>query len=244
MATIQSISQLPEAEKRLYICEKSFKKSYGDNLDRVVQLKGNAANEQALFMRLHLLMAVVMFHQNRRNESRVMLQMAESELSRLKVSDASLNLLVDMGYEVAESRIALRATQGVVEHAVTHIVNQRKDREEARRKSRAEKRLKIGRSKDKTWVNPRSLHVLVDMGFPQDLCEVALRKTDNNITRSVGEPSLAPFLLKHYLSKYLLPPRSNCCKRTRTSFAYNCWMTLFHPPKPLPNWNRWASTRP
>lgn len=163
-------------------------------------------------MRLHLLMAVVMFHQNRRNESRVMLQMAESELGRLKVSDASLNLLVDMGYEVAESRIALRATQGVVENAVTHIVKLRNEREDARRKSKAEKRLKIGRSKDQTWVNPRSLHVLIDMGFPQELCEVALRKTDNNITRSVFIHHA--FRFPHDYVLFRIVCRSKCCKKT------------------------------
>lgn len=32
--------QLPDAEKRLLICEQRFKKSYGENLNRLVALKG------------------------------------------------------------------------------------------------------------------------------------------------------------------------------------------------------------
>lgn len=149
-------------------------------------LKGNAANEQALIMRMHLMMAVVMFHQNRRTESRAMLQMAQRELNRLRVDESSLAMLVDMGYRLTESRIALRATQGVVENAVTYILQQREEREEARRKSRAENRLQIGKSKDKTWVNPRSLLTLIEMGFAKELCEVALRKTNNDVEQSVS----------------------------------------------------------
>lgn len=181
----QSISQLPEAEKRLSICEKSFKKSYGENLNRAITLKGNAANERALIMRLHLLMAVVMYHQNRRAEAQAMLQIADSEMSRLRISETSLTMLVEMGYDVVEARIALRACDGIVENAVTHIMQQRESRKEARRKANAERRLKVGKSKDTTWVNPRSLQALIDMGFDKDLCEVALRKTKNNVDESV-----------------------------------------------------------
>lgn len=182
---LQSVAQLPEAEQRLYICERSFKRSYGDNLDRVVLLKGNAANERALIMRLHLLQAVIMYHQNRRPEAATMLQLAAGELERLHVSEASLMALVEMGYEVVESRCALRACGGSVDEAITYIMRQRDERAAARRAGRAENRLRVGRSKDKAWVNPRSLNTLVEMGFEQALCEVALRKTDNDVQRAV-----------------------------------------------------------
>lgn len=54
-------------------------------------------NEKALIMRLHLLQAIVFFHQNRRLESQNMLMLAESEFNQLKISDASVTTLVDMG---------------------------------------------------------------------------------------------------------------------------------------------------
>lgn len=182
----QSVGQLPEAEQRLYICEKNFKRSYGDNLDRVVALKGNAANERALIMRLHLLQAVIMYHQNRRPEAASMLQLAEAELARLHISESALTTLVEMGYRVAEARVALRACGGSVEEAVGYVLRQREERAAARLKSRAEARLLVGKSRDKTWVNPRSLHALLEMGFEKQLCEVALRKTDNDLQRAVG----------------------------------------------------------
>lgn len=48
-------------------------------------------------MRLHLLQAIVLFHQNRRSESQNTLLLAETELNQLKISDESLMALVDMG---------------------------------------------------------------------------------------------------------------------------------------------------
>lgn len=91
------MTQLPDAEKRLAICEQNFKKSYGENLDRVVTLKGTAINEKALIMRLHLLQAILLFHRNQRQEARNQLFLTQTELNQLKVDESSVAALVDMG---------------------------------------------------------------------------------------------------------------------------------------------------
>jgi hypothetical protein len=56
-----------------------------------------AGNEAALFMRLHLLQAIVLFHQNRRQEASKLLARADSELSSLKLDDCSLSTLMELG---------------------------------------------------------------------------------------------------------------------------------------------------
>jgi hypothetical protein len=48
-------------------------------------------------MRLHLLQAVVLFHQNKRQEASKLLARAASELSSLKVDDYSLSTLMELG---------------------------------------------------------------------------------------------------------------------------------------------------
>lgn len=45
----------------------------------------------------------------------------------------------------------------------------------------------VGESKDDTWVNPRSLTELVDMGFQSELCVVALQLSENNVAEAVIE---------------------------------------------------------
>jgi len=52
-------------ERRLKTCEECFHKSYGANLERLTVIKGGSGMEAALFVRLHLLQAVVAFYQRR-----------------------------------------------------------------------------------------------------------------------------------------------------------------------------------
>lgn len=95
--TRQSVNQLPDAEKRLQICEQNFKRSYGQNLDRVVLLKGSAVNEKCLIMRLHLLKGILSFYRNDRLEARRLLKLAEHELKLLKIDEECLQSLTEMG---------------------------------------------------------------------------------------------------------------------------------------------------
>ena len=56
-----NLNELPNAQERLKECESNFKKSYGDNLERVMALKGNSSSEAVLYVRLHLLQAICAF---------------------------------------------------------------------------------------------------------------------------------------------------------------------------------------
>lgn len=66
-------------------------------MDRVVTLKGNASNERALIMRLHLLQAIMYFHKNLRNQAYNLLTSAEVEWQQLQIDDNSVKSLVEMG---------------------------------------------------------------------------------------------------------------------------------------------------
>lgn len=190
---LRSVTQLPDAEQRLTICEQNFKKSYGENLDRVVSLKGSSGNEKALVLRLHLLQGVLYFHQNRRSEALQMLSMAENELRSLKVNENSLMMLMEMGYTSAEARIGLRASSGNIEQAVSHIIQNRDARREARKRSKHERALADGirttttstTVDDESWVNPRSLSTLIEMGYSKDLARIALRRTKNDVSNAI-----------------------------------------------------------
>ncbi|XP_075230875.1 NEDD8 ultimate buster 1-like isoform X2 [Lycorma delicatula] len=102
---LKNVTQLPDAEERLKICESKFRYSYGPNLERVVALKGSSGNESALLMRLHLLQGIVLFHQNKHSEARKILEETQHELALLKVDDTSLCELVEFGFTPVEARI-------------------------------------------------------------------------------------------------------------------------------------------
>lgn len=133
--------QLPDAERRLQICESNLKKSYGENMDRVMAIKGSTGNEKSLIMRLHLLQAVVLFHQNRRYEAENLIRLAEIELNALKIDDNSLSALIEMGYGTSESRIALRASNGDILNAANYIMENREKKAIARKQGKDERNL-------------------------------------------------------------------------------------------------------
>ncbi|PNF44037.1 hypothetical protein B7P43_G16238, partial [Cryptotermes secundus] len=198
---LRSVSDIPDAEQRLRKCEMNFHQSYGPNLERLLALKGTTGNEAALFMRLHLLQAVVLFHQNKRQEASTLLARADSELSSLKVDDYSLSTLMELGYTAAEARFGLRAAHGNLSAAVLYITKQREDKVKAKKEEEAETQLnrerrKLGRCADGfQWVEPKLHKLLISMGFSSEAARLALQQSNNNVSHSVQLIQEQPSLL-------------------------------------------------
>ncbi|XP_071455442.1 NEDD8 ultimate buster 1-like [Hetaerina americana] len=176
---LRSVSHLPDAEQRLKKCEENFHSSYGTNLERLISLKGTTGNERALFFRLHLLQAIVSYHLGKSDVAKSLIQRADNEYKTLAVDDASLCQVIEVGYTAPEARLALRATNGNVAHAVAMIEKKRKEKEELRQKEIFERQL--GLCKDgRQFVNVNAYNLLTNsMGFPPQLAAAALRLSNN-----------------------------------------------------------------
>ncbi|XP_066154361.1 NEDD8 ultimate buster 1-like [Euwallacea fornicatus] len=188
---LQSFTHLPEAQKRLKRCEEKFLQTYGANLERLMFIKGNTGNEACLFTRLHLLQAIVLYHENHRVESLNLLRKVEEELETLHVDEQSLISLVEQGYSVAEARLGLRATSGDVNAAANYIHETRQTRLESRKKNLAQELLekekkKLGKCADgKQYVDPNFVKILVNMGFNKETAQKALKMCNNIIVDSI-----------------------------------------------------------
>ncbi|KAF5302202.1 hypothetical protein FQA39_LY10241 [Lamprigera yunnana] len=188
---LQSVNHLPEAYDRLKRCELVFEKSYGPNLERLIAVKGSTGNESVLFLRLHLLQAIVLFHQNKRQEAWKLFKKVEDELRVLKVDENSVTMLMELGYSAIEGRIGLRATHGDINLAANYINENREKRAEHRKKAMAEKILqreqkKLGKCTDgNQYVNANFVKMLVDMGYNKEAARVALQKCNNVISDSI-----------------------------------------------------------
>ncbi|KAH8304916.1 hypothetical protein KR018_004642 [Drosophila ironensis] len=185
---LKNITQLPDAQRRLSICENNFRRSYGDNYERLYALRGPTCPERALIMRLHLLQGVLLFHQNRRDEAYEKLEEAAKSLDELRVNEAHLTALVDMGFEKSDARLALRSCSGNVDRAIQFIQDRREKMEEHRRNSVAARRvnqeLRDGNS-GAQWIDPRSVCRLIELGYDRALVVEALRRTKNNLEQSM-----------------------------------------------------------
>ncbi|KAK5643497.1 hypothetical protein RI129_007342 [Pyrocoelia pectoralis] len=188
---LESVSHLPEAYNRLKRCESVFEKSYGPNLERLIVVKGTPGNEAVLFLRLHLLQGIVLFHQNKRQEALQLFKQVERELQVLKVDESSIIILMELGYSAAEARLGLRVMHGDVNRAANYINENREKRMESRRKAHAEKILqreqeKLGKCIDgNQFVNASFLKILMDMGYNKETARSALKNCNNIISDSV-----------------------------------------------------------
>ncbi|XP_016974421.1 NEDD8 ultimate buster 1 [Drosophila rhopaloa] len=185
---LKNITQLPDAQRRLDICERSFRKSYGEQFDRLYAIKGTSCPERALIMRLHLLQGVLYFHQNRRDESYERLEEAAKALDELKVNDDQLLTLVEMGYGESDARLALRSCAGNIDRAIQFIQDRREKVSEERRNSAPLRQVNQEMREANSggdWVDPRSVCRLMEMGYERRLVVEALKKTKNNLDRSL-----------------------------------------------------------
>ncbi|KXJ78706.1 hypothetical protein RP20_CCG003797 [Aedes albopictus] len=190
---LKNMNQLPDAEQRLLLCEEKFRQS---------------GSEKALLLRLHLLKAVLFFHQNKREEAKIMFQVVETELQSLTVDDGCLTTLLEFGFELSESRIALRATSNNVEAAVDFINNRREIVAANEKKSKREKNLykKIGHERaDEVRINVDLVDQLVEMGYAESFAAMALKKSNNDILNALNELQNNHEQLKRELASNITP---------------------------------------
>ncbi|XP_034250174.1 NEDD8 ultimate buster 1-like [Thrips palmi] len=198
---LRSMSHIPDADRRLNLCEATLERTYGKNLERVEALKGTAGNEAALLMRLHLLQAIVAFHLNKVSLSQELLRKAESELQSLKVNSDDIVQIVALGYSTSEALLGLRACQGDLNAAVIRISEWQEERKKAREESRKARhrereRRKLGKTADGSqYIEPDFVETLCGMGYDRYLAISALKHSNNHVTQAVHMLQEQPHLL-------------------------------------------------
>ncbi|CAG7828581.1 unnamed protein product [Allacma fusca] len=188
--SLKCIAELPSVEARLHKSEKSLHRSYGENLERVVALKGSTGWEAALFVRLHLLQGIAAYHLGHIERSKFLLAKVDEEVKRLQVSDDQLAELINMGYGSDESRVALRAAYGNVAAAVDLIIRRReeeaKNRQQEKDDSKRRKlQKKLGECSNGDPVNIQLWRSIKEMGFNAMIAAAALKRTNNEINAAL-----------------------------------------------------------
>lgn len=188
--SLRSVDQLFDAEARLKECENGFRRSYGENLERLTAIKGGSNKEAALFCRLHLLQGIVAFHQEHYSQARQYLQKAATLISQLKLHDSKLAQVMAMGFSESDSRLALRSVRGDVDLAVQHIIT-RQDEKKAQQEKEQEKRKlelrkrRLGKTCTGEWVSVENYDALKAMGFPATNARHALQRANNDINVAI-----------------------------------------------------------
>ena len=184
---LENLDALPDASKRLQLCESCFKRSYGESLQRLLAIKGSAGHEIALYVRLYVLQGVVAYHEGKFSSARDLLSKAQFYANSIQVDSDKIAEMINVGFTVAEARLALRACEGNLLAATRHAFARREEKEKIRKEEKEKSRKlrlarSLGRCDNGEEINVDVYEQMVnELGFERTLAAESLKQCNNNL---------------------------------------------------------------
>ncbi|XP_071270464.1 NEDD8 ultimate buster 1-like isoform X1 [Salvelinus alpinus] len=172
---LEALSCLDDGKQRLQRAEDCFLKCYGEQQQRLMQIKGNTGREEVLFLRLYLLQSLLAYLDGNEHQATQKLMRVEDLYGRLCLDPGKMTGLMGLGFSEQEARLGLRACHGNVDEAVLHITHRRQEREEMKQQERERRRRRM-----------EGLATLRELGYSKRDAARALQQADGDMDRAYG----------------------------------------------------------
>ncbi|XP_066540174.1 NEDD8 ultimate buster 1 [Hoplias malabaricus] len=166
----EALTCLADAKQRLQKAEDCFLRCYGEENQRLKQIKVNTGGEEVLFLRLYLLQSLLAYLDGNAVDADKKLQKAEDLYSHLCLDPEKMTQLMSMGFSEQDTRLGLRACRGNVEEAVHHITQRKTEREEIKNKERERRRRRL-----------EGINTLAELGYNKKAAAKALHETNGDV---------------------------------------------------------------
>nr|XP_033787586.1 NEDD8 ultimate buster 1 isoform X2 [Geotrypetes seraphini] len=144
---LEQLDCLDDAGKKLDTAQKCFKKCYGENQERLVNIKANSLYQE------------------------------------LFIDPAKVDSLLQLGFLPQEARLSLRACDGNVEYAASHIANTREEKAKIRKEEKKKRRARLDK-----------INTLRSIGYSEHAASEALLQANGDLDHALqfllANPSL------------------------------------------------------
>jgi len=170
---------------RLEKAHQILKKAYGENNERLIQVRGGCCPELIIYVRLFLLQAIVSFQIKDVRKSRIFINLAEQKLMQMTITENDIIDLLHMGFSLRECRVGLRACNKSTQDAIQWLLMRRENAEKKKRERQAKNRIrKYGKTQSGDKINIELLIVFISQGFDEEMVAEALKQSNNDQDRS------------------------------------------------------------
>ncbi|XP_053491150.1 NEDD8 ultimate buster 1 [Ictalurus furcatus] len=172
---LEALSCLKDGKERLQQAENCFLKCYGEDQQRLQNIKGNTGGEEVLFLRLYLLQSLLAYLEGNENQAAKKLKQVEELYSQLCLDPEKMTQLLSIGFTEQDARLGLRACRGNVEAAVMHITRRIEERNKITRRERNNRRQRL-----------EAINTLVELGYNKKAAAQALHATKGDVNKAYG----------------------------------------------------------